>query len=665
MGNHSLLKQGIIMPFASNVIAEKIYFMEENTMEIKKTSKRILTCTLAALMLAGAAVSMPAVIPQSSLTVSAAQTYGDFEYEVKNNEVTITSYKGSGKTVTIPSTIGGKKVTAISYSTFGCCESFESISIPASVSFIEGYLFNSCSRLKEINVSQDNKNYCSFDGVLYNKDKTTLICCPCSKKNITIFNGVKKLENLSFSRCKSLTEIKIPDSVTNIGEQTFSECENLKEITIPKNVSVISNYAFFNCVNLTDINVSSANKDFTSYDGALYDKNKTTLICCPGAKTNVTLPDGVTNIPCYSFTGCPKLKSVRLPDSLKKIISFAFYNCKSLTSINIPDSITSIENNAFYNCENLKSVYIPKSVKNIGEKAFGFYNLSGSVTNDSIRKVDGFVIKGEKSSEAEKYAKENGFKFVAQIALSSVTLNKTAMSLGKGETTKLTATVAPSNAADKTVTWRTSDSKVLTVDKNGNVKAAGTGTAWITARTINGKEKSCRITVKNAPSKVTISKGTVTIGVGEKFTVGSAVPDGSAAAKRTYRTSNSSIVKMTRTDWQGDFVGVKPGTAYVTVKTYNGKESTCKVTVRSAPSSVTISKKAMTLKVGQTASLSCSVPSGSGCASRTFRTSNSSVVKMTKTNWTGSFKAVKPGVAYVTVRTYNGKESSCKITVTK
>ena len=164
---------------------------------------------------------------------------------------------------------------------------------------------------------------------------------------------------------------------------------------------------------------------------------------------------------CYSFTGCPKLKSVRLPDSLKKIISFAFYNCKSLTSINIPDSITSIENNAFYNCENLKSVYIPKSVKNIGEKAFGFYNLSGSVTNDSIRKVDGFVIKKEKSSEAEKYAKANGFKFVAQIALSSVTLNKTAMSLGKGETTKLTATVAPSNAADKTVTWRTSDSRVL------------------------------------------------------------------------------------------------------------------------------------------------------------------------------------------------------------
>ena len=78
---------------------------------------------------------------------------------------------------------------------------------------------------------------------------------------------------------------------------------------------------------------------------------------------------------------------------------------------------------------------------------------------------------------------------------------------------------------------------------------------------------------------MTISKGTVTIGVGEKFTVGSAVPNGSAAAKRTYRTSNSSVVKMTKTNWTGSFKAVKPGTAYVTVRTYNGKEASCKITV--------------------------------------------------------------------------------------
>ena len=92
---------------------------------------------------------------------------------------------------------------------------------------------------------------------------------------------------------------------------------------------------------------------------------------------------------------------------------------------------------------------------------------------------------------------------------------------------------------------------------------------------------------------------------------------------------------MTRTDWVGDFVGVKPGVAYVTVRTYNGKESSCKVTVKEAPASVKLNKGVMTLKVGQTGSLSAIVPDGSGCATRTFRTSNSSVVKMTKTNWTG------------------------------
>ncbi len=251
------------------------------------------------------------------------------------------------------------------------------------------------------------------------------------------------------------------------------------------------------------------------------------------------------------------------------------------------------------------------------------------------------------------------------IAVSSIKLSKSVLTLGKGETFSLRATVSPSNATNKTVVWRTSNSKILTVDKNGNVKAVGNGTAWITARTTNGLEKSCKITVKNAPTKITLTKGILTIGVGEKYTIGAGINDGAGCAKRTYRTSNSSIVKMTRTDWNGDFYGVKPGVAYVTVRTYNGKESTCKVTVKAAPASVAISRKNLTMKVGATATLSCSVPSNAGCALRTFRSSNSNVVKMTKTNWTGSFKAVAPGTAYVTVRTYNGKESTCKITVVR
>ena len=239
-----------------------------------------------------------------------------------------------------------------------------------------------------------------------------------------------------------------------------------------------------------------------------------------------------------------------------------------------------------------------------------------------------------------------------------VTLSKTTLSLGKGEALRVTA-----SGGNGGIKWRTSNSKIVTVDQNGDVKGVNNGTAWVTARGNNGKEKSCKVIVKNAPSKISLTKGLLTLGVGESFNINSNVNSGAASANRTYRTSNSRVVKMTKTTWTGIFKGVAPGVAYVTVRTYNGKESTCKVTVKAAPTSVTISKKTLNLKVGATATLSCSIPSNAGCATRTFRTSNSNVVKMIKTNWTGSFKAVAPGTAYVTVRTYNGKETSCKVTV--
>ena len=235
-------------------------------------------------------------------------------------------------------------------------------------------------------------------------------------------------------------------------------------------------------------------------------------------------------------------------------------------------------------------------------------------------------------------------------------ISNTSLSLGEGESFQLKSNIP--------VMWRTSAPKILTVDSTGKVTAKSTGVAWATARTANGVEKACKITVKAAPTKVDLSKGVVTIGVGEKFSITSTVNAGSASTMRKYRTSNPNVVRLNRSDWQCDFIGVMPGVAYVTVRTYNGKEKACKVTVKAEPSNVIISKKTMTMKVGQTATLTAAVPSDAGCASRIFRTSNPSVIRMTKTNWTGSFKAVSPGVAWVTVRTYNGKEASCKITVT-
>lgn len=244
----------------------------------------------------------------------------------------------------------------------------------------------------------------------------------------------------------------------------------------------------------------------------------------------------------------------------------------------------------------------------------------------------------------------------AQAATAGITLDKTSFSLGKGESLRINV------KSGKVSAW-TSSNNAIAVVNGGLVTGKKNGTAVITAKTSDGKTAKCTVTVKNAPSKITITKGILTLGAGESFTLSSYVNDGSASANRNYRTSNPSVVKMTNTKWTGSFTAVKPGIAYVTVRTFNGKESACKVTVKAAPSKVTLNRGLLSLKVGQSASLSASIPANTGCAKRIYRTSNPKVVKMTKTEWTGNFTAVAPGTAYVTVRTYNGKEASCKVVV--
>ncbi len=349
---------------------------------------------------------------------------------------------------------------------------------------------------------------------------------------------------------------------------------------------------------------------------------------------------------------------------------------------------TTLKNCTFKGCKEKGMFFVPGPVDSVAEK---LRECRGAeIYNNTIDGCDSFGIMLSKTKESKvegntiKNCKDYGIYCnvcdnirIANNTISStksvngsgignnnskniiygnqISLDKKTLSLGKGESYTI-------KCSDKAITWSTSDKNVAVVS-GGKITGISNGTATITAKTNSGQTATCKVTVKNAPDQVTISKKTLTLGLGETFRLSAVIPANSAAATRTFRTSNSSIIKMTKTNWEGHFTALKQGTAWVTVRLYNGKESSCKITVKAAPSWVSISQKTMTMKVGQTASLSASIASNAGCAARTFRTSNSSIIKMTKTDWTGSFKAVKPGTALVTVRTYNGKESSCKITV--
>ena len=196
---------------------------------------------------------------------------------------------------------------------------------------------------------------------------------------------VTGIDEEAFVECRRLISIKIPDSITSIGYRAFQACENLTEVTIPDSVTSIGDGAFSSCDDLIKIDVDQNNKYYTSDNGVLFDKNKTTLIQYPAGKadTHYTIPDSVTSIGRFAFMQEVRgnLSSVTIPDSVTNINSHAFDSCYSLTSIIIPDSVTTIGVNAFFDCSNLTNVTLGNNIANIGANAF---HLCDSLTNITI-----------------------------------------------------------------------------------------------------------------------------------------------------------------------------------------------------------------------------------------------------------------------------------------
>lgn len=312
------------------------------------------------------------------------------------------------------------------------------IEIPSGVTEISPDAFIGCSELSYIDVSEDNKEFTSIQGVLFNKDKTELIKYPEGRNNevYTIPNGVKvikscafkncnKLKQIKFSKslqsieyeafnsCINLSDIKIPSNVTEIQEEVFSNCKNLKNIELSENIEEISYELFSNCTsletieipskvtaiessafkmckNLKNIFVSEDNKTYASIDGILYDKSKTTLLQYPSGKLlkEYAIVSGTENIKASAFAKNIYLEKIVLPESILSIERSAFSGSENLHTINIPSKVTTIEDHLFYECTNLAHIELAKEITSIGNYAFyGCTNLTSIELPEGIKTI--------------------------------------------------------------------------------------------------------------------------------------------------------------------------------------------------------------------------------------------------------------------------------------
>ena len=437
---------------------------------------------------------------------------------------------------------------------FAGCTSLKSVSLPDSITGMGTEIFSGCTSLSSVKLPNKRVNIMSstFEGCtslteITLPDTVTTIQDHAFKnctalKTINWSKSITDIQSYAFENCDALTKLDIPNTVTNIGEGAFYECGGLSAIAVPNSVKSLGSRAFENCDALAKVSISDS---VTSMgEKAFYDCD---------ALTDVKLGTGITQIPTSCFEHCDILPSVVLPYRISKVGDNAFKNCVALTEITIPRATTTISTSAFsypakMTVYGISGTYAETFANQQGMK---FVNKAVKATNVVLDKTELTLNRGMKYSltmtvTPATFTDEVSWKStnvnVAAIAddgtvtakgagqatikvtvgdvsatckvnvvqpVTSIYLNKASLEMTALDTYQLQASVYPSEANNKEVSWESSDEKVATVDENGLVQAKEKGTAVITAKAKDGSEvsRSCKVTVKNTAYVVTdISK---------------------------------------------------------------------------------------------------------------------------------------------------------------
>ena len=476
---------------------------------------------------------------------------------------------------------------------------------------------------------------------------------------MTITSGTKLIGCSTFSGCTELTSVTIPSTVEKIYANAFLDCTSLKSVSIPDGVRLIDSSSFKNCKAMSSLSIGI--KVQTIGASAFYGCAKL---------TSVTIPDSVESLGTEAFRNCTGLKTLKIGGGVTSMGYTnttgygTFQGCTALETVTIASGTKVIGCSAFKGCTAMTYIYVPESLTTIGSVN---KNSDSLVNNDVFNNhSSSLVMYGINNSFAHKFANANNIPFNSSgptVYPTGISLNKSSLTLNIGESQTLTATVSPSNATDKSVTWSTGNSSVATVSTGGTVKGVSAGQTTITAKTSNGKTATCTVYVNKPATGFSLNKPSTTLKVGQTEKLVATITPSDASVKTiSWSSSDKSVATV---DGDGNVKAFTPGTTKITASLFNSNLSaSCIVTViknSNDPTGITLDITNISGKIGDVQLINATVsPSNADDKTVTWTSSNSEIAYVTSY---GVVTLKSAGTATVTAKTVNGLTATCIVVV--
>ena len=563
------------------------------------------------------------------LIIPESVTYSGTTYSVTSIGSSAFVFCTGLTSVTIPNS-----VTSIGNYAFSECSGLTSVTIGNSVTSIGEHVFEYCSGLSSILVQEGNLKYDSRNNCnAIIETATNALIAGC--QNTIIPNSVTSIGDCAFESCDGLTSITIPNSVTSIGDGAFDSCYGLRSVTIPNSVTSIGSEAFCNCYSLYSI-VSCIK------DPAAVDLGSDVFALIPSS-CSLFVPEGTVS----TYQSLPQWRDFKNISPIM-ISSIEIQNLKP--EVYVGDSFeldvsvvpeyadkTAIS----WNSSNPNVASVDQNGK-VTAKAIGIATITATATDGS-----------GKSASRE----------VSVTGISKITLNKTKTSVYVGGTEQLQASLTPSDVIIKTLSWKSSNTSVATVDQTGKVTAKAIGTATITATASDGSGKtaSCEVSVTGI-SKITLNKTKTLVYIGGSEQLQATLTPSDVIIKTLlWKSSDTGIATVDQT---GKVYAKAIGTATITATATDGsgKSASCIVNVIGI-SQISLDKNSMYLQKGGSDYITATItPSNVIIKTLSWTSDNNNVATVDQS---GKVTAKGFGTATITAAATDGSgvTAECEVTV--